>query len=263
LGLSFVAGVNRIELVIFDVDDVVVDTDAATRAAASSVEGVLGRPVSQAFAHSYQVLIAHLRGLNPPEYPPLRKRIEAWQRTLSEVKQWSRECLLAIALEDAGQAPTFERVDAAARAYWQELTEKTVVYPDALQLISTLEQRGIRYHFATNSDGFLRLDDAQRTFLYDPDDSARRKLARLHQMPKLNAQNTTVGDPVGKPHTAYYERVLQRAQANASSTLAVGDSFTADVQPFMKLGTQGVWLKRHGPLEPDAVRTLLELEPLL
>ena len=44
---------------------------------------------------------------------------------------------------------------------------------------------------------------------------------------------------------------------------AVGDSFSADVKPFMDLGTRGVWLKRHGALEAGAVRSLKDLEPLL
>jgi FMN phosphatase YigB (HAD superfamily) len=253
----------KIDCVIFDVDDVVVDTDAATRAATASVERALGREIGQVFARSYETLIAHLRGQSAPDYPRLRARIEAWQRTLSEVKQWSRECLIAIALEDAGEVPTFARVDAAARAYWQELTDKTVVYDDARALIRVLVQRGIRFHFATNSDGFLRLDDGQRTFVYDPDDSARRKLARLHMMTEMTADNTTVGDPIGKPRPAFYERVMQRARATPERTLAVGDSFTADVEPFMKLGTQGLWLKRHGPLEGNAVRSLKDLEPYL
>jgi FMN phosphatase YigB (HAD superfamily) len=252
-----------IRCVIFDVDDVVVDTDAAVRAANASVERVLGKSVSDAFGRSYETLIAQLRGQAAPEYPRLRARIDAWQKTLSEVKQWSRECLLAIALEDAGEAPTFARVDAAARAYWQELTDKTVVYEDALALIRVLKQRGIGFHFATNSDGFLRLDDQLRTFVYDPDDSARRKLARLHMMREMTAENTTVGDPIGKPKPAFYERVMQRAKADAAHTLAVGDSFTADVKPFMALGTKGVWLKRHGAREDGAVQSLSELESML
>ncbi len=255
----------NVELVIFDVDDVVVDTDAATRAAAAAVERVLGAKVGSAFARSYETLIAHLRGQAAPEYAPLRARIEAWQPTLSEVKQWSRECLIAIALEDAGEKPTFARVDAAASAYWKELTDKTVVYPDAVRIIAKLRAAGLAFHFASNSDGFLRLDDAKHTFVYEPDDSARRKFQRLHMMEPLGmtAETLTVGDPIGKPKPAFYERVLQRTHANPARTLAVGDSFAADVAPFMTLGTRGVWLKRHGAPENGSIRTLDELEPLL
>ena len=49
---------------------------------------------------------------------------------------------------------------------------------------------------------------------------------------------------------------------NLERTLAVGDSFAADVAPFMKLGTLGVWLKRHGEpsVDPPSIRLLTELE---
>jgi FMN phosphatase YigB (HAD superfamily) len=252
----------RIEQVIFDVDDVMVDTDAATRAAADSVESVLGAKVSRAFQKSYEVLIRNLRGESAPEYPALRKRIEGWQRELKEVKQWSRECLLAIALEDAGETPTFAKVEAAARVYWRTLTEKTVVYPDAAEMARRLAADGIGVHLATNSDGFLKLDEPRGTFIYDPADSARRKKDRLHMLGPLPI---TVGDPVGKPLPGFYAQVLQDLgrKVEMSRVLAVGDSLTADVLPFVKLGAQGVWLKRHGPLESaevPVVRSLLELE---
>jgi FMN phosphatase YigB (HAD superfamily) len=262
-----------IDCVIFDVDDVVVDTDAATRAGSQAVVELLGPDVGGRFARSYETLIANLRGQPAPDYARLRSRIEWWQRDLKEVKPWSRECLIAIAMEDAGRTPA--QVDQAARAYWQELTDKTVLYDDFAALAEKLVERRVKYHFATNSDGFLTFDEERKTFRYDPEDSAKRKVERLWRLKPhgLYALNITVGDPIGKPHRAFYERVLddisasQGVSIDRARVLAVGDSLHSDVLPFLAAGVgHGAWLKRHGELEKaqvPVIRTLTELEPLL
>lgn len=246
--------------VIFDVDDVMVDTDAAGVAAMAAVDP----RIAALLQRHYETLINHLRGLQPPEYPALRRRIEGWQRGFAEVKQWSRECLVAICFEDLGVTPTAALISASAGAYWRTVTEKTVVYPDARELARRLLGRGITIHFATNSDGFLGFDEAARRFTYDPVDSARRKVERLALLREvgMNEGNITVGDPIGKPHPEFYERAL--AGLDRGATLVVGDSLTNDVLPFLKAGARhGVWLRRHGGEGEQgvtAVKTLLELE---
>lgn len=249
--------------VVFDVDDVMVDTDAATVAALSAVQPRVG-PLLKAH---YETLIAHLRGEDPPAYPALRKRIEGWQRELTEVKQWSRETLIAVCFEDLGVQPTKADIEREAAAYWRAITEKTVVYPDAAEMARRFVRDGLTIHFATNSDGFLGFDEARRTFTYDPADSARRKTARLHMLREVGMHegNITVGDPIGKPHPAFYEKAL--AGLDRGATLVVGDSLSNDVLPFLRVGAaRGVWLRRHGGEGEQgvpAVRSLTELERFL
>lgn len=249
--------------VVFDVDDVMVDTDAAVSAAMAAVDPLIAPRLQR----HYETLIAHLRGEDPPAYPPLRKRIEGWQPDLAEVKQWSRECLIAICLEDLGEKPTAALIEQEAELYWRAITEGTVVYPDAAELARRCVSRGISIHFATNSDGFLGFDDARGTFTYDPAQSARKKIARLHLLRAhgMNEGNITVGDPIGKPHPAFYEKAL--AGLDRAHTLVVGDSLTNDVLPFLKAGVaRGAWLRRGGGEGAEgvtAVKTLLELESWL
>ncbi len=246
--------------VVFDVDDVMVDTDAAGVAAMAAVDARIA-PLLQ---RHYETLINHLRGLSPPEYPALRRRIEGWQQGFAEVKQWSRECLAAICYEDLGVTPTAALVEAAGAAYWRAVTEKTVVYPDARELAGRLLARGQTVHFATNSDGFLGFDEQARRFTYDPADSARRKVQRLALLREVGMTdgNITVGDPIGKPHPAFYERALYAL--DRAATLVVGDSLSNDVLPFLKAGAGvGVWLRRaggEGEQGVPAVKSLLELE---
>jgi FMN phosphatase YigB (HAD superfamily) len=246
--------------VIFDVDDVVIDTDRAAVEALAAVD----RRIAPLLQRHYETLIAHLRGENPPEYGRLRVRIEGWQSGFVEVKQWSRECLVAICLEDLGETPTAERVTREARAYWRAITERSTVYPDAAELARRCLAVGVSIHFATNSDGFLGFDEARRTFTYDPEDSARRKVARLHMLRAIgmNDHNITVGDPIGKPNPIFYQKALRGL--DRGRTLVVGDSLTNDVLPFLEAGVaRGAWLRRQGgegERGVPAVKSLLELQ---
>src|SRR5262245_32650149 len=112
---------RRVDHVIFDVDDVLIIMDEALLLAEASIEIPLARhfgPVTaknarNAFTRAYQTLLDHLRlpvGERNEPYEKLRGRIDAWQKGVTdagfEVKQWSRDTLLAVALEDAGEQPT-------------------------------------------------------------------------------------------------------------------------------------------------------------
>lgn len=285
---------RAIDHVIFDVDDVLISMDRATELAARAIEAPLAarfgpevaKKAQAAFAGAYTTLIEHLRlpaGTPHPTYRALRARIESWQVGVTsagyEVKQWSRDSLLAVALEDAGVSPTSAVVSEALGAYWKTLTDEALLYPDADALCAELNAAGISFHLATNSDGFLVLDDARRTFVYDPAGSAERKVARLDAVKKLGVgrSHITVGDPIGKPGAAYYQRVVQEFSArlgrplDLSRTLAVGDSLTADVLPFLTAGVKhGAWLQRTAAgsgLDVSAkvpvVRSLLELRAFI
>ena len=285
---------RKVDHVIFDVDDVLIIMDEALLAAEAAIEAPLGRrfgpvtakKVRENFTANYQTLLDHLRlpvGARNEVYEKLRARIDAWQKGVTdagfEVKQWSRDTLLAVAIEDAGEQPSAASVDEALNAYWSTLTEKTRLYPDAAALCGTLRERGVTFHLATNSDGFLSLDDQRRTFVYDPPSSAERKVARLGATKTLGAErrNITVGDPIGKPGAAYYARVIQEfsdalgKQIDLTRTLAVGDSLKADVVPFLQAGVgYGAWLVRAAQTsgiddttQVPVIRSLSELGPMI
>jgi FMN phosphatase YigB (HAD superfamily) len=285
---------RKVDHVIFDVDDVLIIMDEALLAAEAAIEAPLARRFgaitarkSRAnFTAHYQTLLDHLRlpvGARNEVYERLRARIDAWQKGVTdagfEVKQWSRDTLLAVAMEDAGEQPTAASVNEALDAYWATLTEKTRLYPDAAALCEKLRERGVTFHLATNSDGFLSLDDARRTFVYDPPSSAERKVARLGATQALGAarRNITVGDPIGKPGAAYYARVIQEFSdtlgrpIDLTRTLAVGDSLKADVVPFLQAGVgYGAWLVRAAAAsglddttQVPIIRSLAELEPMI
>jgi FMN phosphatase YigB (HAD superfamily) len=285
-----------IDSVIFDVDDVVIDTDracaAAERAVGEPLRGELGdegaRRVALAFSRGYDVLRRQLRtpaGLRAEGFDRHQSRIAAWQRGVLEagfeLKLWSRDTLLALALEDEGFAVTASRI-AAVDHYWRTMAEETEIHVDAARIVEQLRGRGIAIHLATNSDGFLRFDESARTFSYDPADAHRRKLSRLDAIRALGLahRDVTVGDPIGKPKPQFYRRVLDEMseklarRVDPARVLVVGDSLTNDVLPFFDAGvSKGAWILRdaHGsgalPAVSDprvsTIRDLQEIEALL
>src|SRR5262245_4212989 len=125
-----------IKYVLFDVDDVVIDTDAAGAAAERSVADPLSKLLSEELAErvarglseGYEPLRRQLRrpaGERPDEFVAHEAKIRRWQTGIlaagHELKLWSRDSLLAIALEDAGIAVRGELVTPAVDHYWRVL----------------------------------------------------------------------------------------------------------------------------------------------
>lgn len=243
--------------IFFDVDDVILNTEQAHEVAVGAID--IGDRVQETFRHLRGVLLDQLRSRDNSESARLDADIRRWQRTLSETKVFSREVMIAIALERTGRPVTRAAVHEAGDAYWQALTTVSQVFPDALQAVERLREQETRFSFATGSDGFLELDENAQTFAYDPAESHRRKLARLEVMRTIGIDNRqiTIGDPIGKPHPGFYEQVLADfaafygATPDLATSVAVGDSLTSDVLPFLAKGVAfGAWVQRDRQEEP-------------
>lgn len=256
-------------LVVFDVDDVLIDTDHACGVAEGSVReplarhfpGPIAEELTRRFAHHYEILRVQLRHpttAKTAEYAAYEARIRAWQAGVVdegfEVKIWSRDTMLTVALEDLGLPVTRALVDEVTGHYWRVMTDATTLQADARDLITKLTARGVVVHLATNSDGFLVFDDDAKTFRYDPSHARTRKLERLALITELGLgrSDVTVGDPIGKPRPEFFDAVLADVAAKTGRTpeiaesWAIGDSLTNDVMPLVERGARGVWLLRRG-----------------
>jgi FMN phosphatase YigB (HAD superfamily) len=282
----------KFSALFFDVDDVMLDMD---RVAHLGVQAVLtplaaelgaekAKVVQATFAAGYATLIAQLRsggGTILEPYAELKRHIARWQRGLTdagfELKMFSRHSLLAIALEQHGEPVTRRLVHGAMDHYWQALAGATEVFADAKAVIDLLLAEGTPFLLATNSDGFLELDEAAQTFRYDPPDAVKRKLDRLSALRAIGIRDEqiSIGDPIGKPNPEFYQAVLRDferfygARPQLTRAIAIGDSLTSDVLPMMDVGVPwGAWLQRsrvgsHEFLEAHprvaAIRELTEI----
>lgn len=260
---------TRHDLIIFDVDDVMVDMDALVHPAQAALRDAVAQQLGPANAdrimvhleQSYATLRGQLRapvGSDRGGVEALVARIHGLQRGVveagHEVKPWSRQVLLALALEDLGLPRTAGVIDAGVQAYWAAIEAHTQILPDAEAAILRAHARGQHVHLATNSDGWLSYDEARGTFVYDPEQANTNKRARLHGLcvHGLSQADITVGDPIGKPFPGFYTQVLADVQAqlgrpvDLSRTLVVGDSLSHDVLPFLARGApHGAWLLRR------------------
>jgi FMN phosphatase YigB (HAD superfamily) len=254
--------------VIIDVDDVILDTTKASRLAEQAILSPLAQHLGPANADAVQrefsrAIVTLAQQLRSPSampnntYQALRHRITTWQWGLTdagfEIKEWSRHTLVACALDACGLPVTAAVIQAVADHYWETVAQHATVFPDAVALMQHLRTVGVAFHFATNSDGFLTFDEARQTFVYDPEAGIRRKLARLRRLLALGIDRhaISIGDPIGKPHPAFFRTVLRdfgtrlEQEVDLERTVAIGDSFTSDIRPLLDLGVaHGVWLLR-------------------
>ncbi|MBI2375510.1 MAG: hypothetical protein HYV07_16055 [Deltaproteobacteria bacterium] len=282
---------RRPRFVVLDVDDVVLDMDRSRLAAESAISeplvaalGPAGGRARAGFSRVYEALRAQLRapkGVVTDGYSELAARIEGWQRPVLEaghkVKIFSRETILAVALEDEGLPVDPALVRSVVDLYWRALGDESRVYADASALISSLRARNAAFHLATNSDGFLRLEGAA-AFSYDAADAWRRKWERMERALStigVREEDVTIGDPVGKPEPGFCVAALERFRArhpelSLEGCLAVGDSLGSDVLPFLGVGVARGAVIVRGEEPPSGfldgldrvvlLRTLLELE---
>ena len=263
--------------VILDVDDVVVDMDALAAAAQNACLAPLvselgenvGAAVHADFVRAYADLRRQLRaspGEAHPSYAPLRAAIDRWQAAVvaagHEVKPWSRQTLLAVALEQQGVPVSGTLIHHVVdEVYWGTIRIQSRPTPDATAAINALRATGVPFHLATNSDGFLLFDDVTATFQYDPIHAVEEKRRRLQCLSTIGIEpsDITVGDPIGKPDRRFYDGVLADFEAkletpiDLSRTLVVGDSLSNDVEPLLLMGAaRGAWLLKERPLGAPA-----------
>lgn len=277
-------------LVIFDVDDVFIDMDLLADKAVDGAGDVLvehlgtdgGERVRRRFAEHYDTLRSQLRSRpeeQTPDFLALRDAITRWQSAVLEAKHplkiWSRETMLAVALEREGFAVDGALVHAVVDAYWSVLKAHSRLFEDARRAVERFRRAGAHVHLATNSDGNLSYDAATKSFGYDPEHARATKASRLEVLREadIDDEHLTIGDPIGKPDPAFFQGALRAAMASVGDVpldrvLAIGDSYSDDLKPLLDLGvTRGVWLlRRKAPdgLEVDPrvtiVRSLDEVE---
>ena len=273
----------NIEFTIFDVDNVIIDTiDAAEKAQRALGKALThfmdadsANRVENRFVFHYNTLAEQAKagaGVIEKIFATLLGRIKTWQQGVLgegwELKLWSREVLLAIALEQSDIPVEKEWIEDCLQPYWAALTRESKIRPDAAESIECCRQAGIAIHLATASDGFLDFNDKEKTFFYHPPTAVRRKLDRMKILQKLGMKDSdiSIGDPIGKPDERFFSQVLLDFETklgrkiDLGRTLAIGDNVSDDVLPLLKLGVaRGAWLAVHA--DPKGKPRLLDKNP--
>jgi len=146
------------------------------------------------------------------------------------------EHIVQFALERLGQsAPGLAA--AIARDYAGRRRETMRLFPDALDCLTELRQRGVRLALVTNGDTVQQRDKIER-----------HGLARFFDTILIEGEFG-----VGKPHEAVYRQALRVLGAAPTEAWMVGDHLEWDVGAPQRLGLSGVWVDRGGRgLPPDS-----------
>lgn len=145
--------------------------------------------------------------------------------------------------------------DALAREmsdlFLQLLPTRTILFPDAREILQYLTHKGYHLHLITN--GFEKVQQS--------------KLANSGLRPFFKEVITSESSNSLKPQKEIFEFALHKAGAIASESLMIGDALDVDVLGAMNVGMDQVHVNYNGA-EQDIVptytiKTLKELEAIL
>ena len=220
-----------------------------------------------------EVFYTLLRGETTERSEELRALIEdAAEKVMSPTDleidlRWSRELWLSVACQQCGVTiKNLEKIVEAARSYWNAILAHSSIYPDAKKMLTDIEFSQWKVVLITNSDARLTATE-QGQLAYDPEYSTRSKLARLPAtlLDHSNIKLVIVGDPVGKPHASFWEKVIRDTGYNPLKDIGVmvGDSYASDIAGVAEHGIHGVLLDRSGTISrskaPEATDILGDL----
>lgn len=260
----------------FDIDDTLIDTAGTNTEAASGIQKVFlqhfsqqeAENISQEFIKIFNHMLAGYRVRSEDDWKKveggkegfdlLLKDVENCQQRIKEqfgaIKKWSREVFIKIAADRLHLHYSPEMIHEAADAYWLTLTEKTTVFPHALQIIQEIKKHARPIYLITSSDARLKYD-GQGQFDYIPSYSEGLKRERIELLREkgVDFNIVSIGDPEDKPHLDFFEKGIKKAEEDLgmkidlSNSVMCGDSFAGDLQtPKEQLGFGIVALMQKG-----------------
>jgi putative hydrolase of the HAD superfamily len=109
-------------------------------------------------------------------------------------------------------------------------------FPDAIETVQWLRERGCRLALVTNGNGAVQ----------------RRKVSRFGLAELFDSVLIEGELGFGKPDPRIYTRALQELAVAATDSWMVGDNLEWDVVQPQRMGLFGIWIDVHGRGLPDA-----------
>ena len=207
-------------IVLFDLDDTLIDYSAGTESSWCEACAAVGQPAGlDPEALSRAVLEARRWFWDDP----VRHRRER----VDMLGAWTQ--IAARALENLG-APGAALAGSLAEDYSTRRTSAHYLYPDALDTLARLRAAGVRLGMVTNGDKRFQ----------------REKIERFALAPYFEAIVIEGELGVGKPEAAVYRHVLAALGAGPREAIMVGDHLDNDVAGAQAVGIPGIWLDRGG-----------------
>lgn len=224
---------------ILDIDDTLVDTDAAlrtaARAAALEVWPTSNATVRERFAELF---------LTDPE--GVFGRYTAGELRFHEM----RKARIAVAAERSGLLWEARRYRRFCSGFDPAFAAAQHLFSDAMPAVAAAERWGIAVVLLTNSSS----------------PATRMKLQVLGVSDRFERVVTTDTLGIGKPDPSVFLHACELAGAAPEACVAVGDNYANDVVAARDAGLRALWLDRSGRGtggEPPTIRSLAELPAAL
>ena len=221
------------KLVIFDLDDTLINFAATRQVAHAQLAEVLGQ-----------------EGIDAPSYlracteldRPLFSLFEQGQLTRNEY----RVRRFADPFARLGLTPCEGLVDRLNQLFMACVNDSPLLYDDVWPTLERMQAAGLRTAILTNG----------------PSDGQRRKLRATGLGDRVD--HVAIGEEIGvsKPHAAAFQAVVASFGLSNADALMVGDSPTLDYDGAINAGLQAVLLDRDGVHAAAARRSLRSLHEL-
>lgn len=220
---------TAIQAVFFDVDDTLVDFDAAARAALADTLG----PEAD---YDLWIGLTHYERFNRGELD----------------FQTMRHTRMADYLALLGREADVPRAEALEALRFDALFDRYVLFDDVLPCLTALRASGLRLGLITNNEPSYQ----------------RRKISVLGLDALVDAVAISGDVGVAKPDPAIFAYACAQLDVEAGAAMHVGDNIDADVLGAVGAGLRAVWINRNGStaaIEAPAamIRSLGELSALL
>ena len=206
------------KMLMFDLDDTLVDDGVATNTAAIALFGKYKPSQShEALSHWKRALKLH--------YPAfLQGKLSAAEMRQARVRE---------ALQDDGLSD--QQAELAFEYFMQQYINATVLYSDTLVCLDQLKQQGWRLALVSNG----------------PEDMQQRKVRAAGLFDYFEFVLTAEAAGVAKPKAEIFQQAAQLAKLELSQCCYVGDNLVNDAQGSNAAGMSSVWLQRSKSCEPE------------
>lgn len=139
-----------------------------------------------------------------------------------------------------------EEVDALATSYISELPKDNHLFDGAIEVLQYLSQKSYHLHIITN--GF---EEVQHLKL---------KNSKIDSF----FQTVTTSEEVGvkKPNPRVFHHALKKANANADTSVMIGDTFEADILGAEAVGMQTLFYNYRNEEPPQNYRTIEQIDEI-
>ena len=220
--------------VLFDLDNTLFDHQASARAGVEGFLRFLGTEPSDELAS----LWFEIEQVN-------YDRFLSNELTFNEQRRVRlRQFLPLSGLEVPG---TDTLLDELFATYLKEYEHAWEAFPDAAPALQSLRACGMQVGVVTNGNH----------------DQQTAKIKRIGLEPLLNRVFSSELTGHAKPAPQAFVQPCQSLQVPPAQTLYVGDNYRVDIEGARNAGLQAIHLMREGVLHQEAIRSLMELLPLI